>query len=590
MRTLFLPIVAVSIFLGIAPARAEDTALVSAKALHQFFDDEWERYLRESPLDASALGDTRYNDRWPDLTLEGIAKRHDEDVAAQKRLAQIDRERLSTADQLSYDLFKRDLDERIEGYRFHAFLMPLDQQGGIQSAADTLQRSVRMTRAKDYEDYIARLEAFGRYADQVVGLLKQGVKEERVQPRILMERIPRQIEQQIVEKPEDSSFFAPFRQLPADLPEDTRNWLKERASMAIRAVVVPAYRRLLKYFNDDYLPACRGSIAASKLPDGKELYAFLVRSHTTTKLTPEQIHEIGLKEVARIRGEMDVVIKQAGFKGSFAEFVHFLRTDPQFYYKTPEELFNAYAALSKRIDPGLVALFGKLPRLPYGVKAIPDDIAPDVTTAYYYQGSLEGGRAGTYYVNLYKPETRPKYEMEALSVHEAVPGHHLQIALAQELTDVPSFRRHALFFTAFVEGWGLYSESLGGELGLYKDPYSKFGQLTYEMWRAVRLVIDTGMHSKGWSREQAIDYFKENAAKTEHDIVNEVDRYIAWPGQALAYKIGELKIKELRARAKAKLGERFNVRTFHDVILGDGPVPLDVLESTVDAWIAQQVK
>ncbi len=573
--------------MGATAGAAEDNA---GAALHRLFDAQWERYLRENPLDASALGDTRYNDRWPDESLEAYAKRYRANVDAARELEAIDRDQLSTADRLNYDLFKRSLDDSIEADQFHPYLMPIDQQGGIQSAADTVTRAVRMRSAQDFEAYVARLEAFGRYTDQTIALLAQGVKEGRVQPRVLMERLPRQIEQQIVDKPEDSPFYAPLRELPADIPADTRAWLTERATMAIRAVVVPAYRRLLKYFVDDYLPASRSAIAASSLPDGKDFYAFRVRYFTTTKLTPDQIHDIGLKEVARIRGEMDAIIKQLGFQGSFADFVRFLRTDPQFYYKSPDELFTAYSALAKRIDPQLVPLFGKLPRLPYGVKAIPDDVAPDVTTAYYFQGSQEGGRAGTYYVNLYKPETRPKYEMEALSLHESVPGHHLQIALAQELPQVPNFRRHLLGFTAFVEGWGLYAESLGDEMGMYKDPYSKFGQLTYEMWRAVRLVVDTGMHAKGWSRSQAIDYFKENAAKTELDIVNEVDRYIAWPGQALAYKIGELKIKELRARAKDKLGTRFDVRAFHDVVLGSGAVPLDILERNVDLWIAQQIK
>ena len=338
-------------------------------------------------------------------------------------------------------------------------------------------------------------------------------------------------------------------------------------------------------FEKDYLPRSFDKVGAWQLPNGQKLYAFRARSFITTKLTPKEIHQIGLTEVARIRREMKRVIAQVKFKGTFREFLDDLRSNPRFFYKNPNDLLQAYKDVGPKVASQLNKLFNRLPRVPYDVQAIPPHIAPDTTTAYYRPPSADGRRPGTYFVNLYRPEVRPKYEIEALSLHEAVPGHHLQIALAMELENLPSFRRFG-GYTAFVEGWGLYSESLGKELGLYRDPYSEFGRLTYEMWRAVRLVVDTGMHSFQWTRQQSIDYFKENTAKTEVDIINEVDRYIAWPGQALAYKIGELKIKELRARAEKSLGKRFDIRDFHDIVLGSGAVTLDVLEANIDAWIA----
>jgi prolyl oligopeptidase len=402
-----------------------------------------------------------------------------------------------------------------------------------------------------------------------------------------MQRIPAQIAVQIVEFPADSPFFKPFAALPDSFAPGDRERLRAEATDVIEKTVLPAYRKLDKYFNKKYLPAARASIGLSGLPNGNAWYEHQARSFTTTRMTPDEIHRIGLDEVKRIRDEMQTVIAEVEFDGTFQEFLTYLRTDPQFYFDNPEDLYQEYLATSKRLDPELVKLFGKLPRMPYGVKPIPDSIAPDTTTAYYNRPAADGSRAGTYYVNLYKPEVRPKYEIEVLSVHEAVPGHHLQLSLQQELGDMPMFRRFQ-GFTAFVEGWGLYSERLGYDMGLYQDPYSRFGQLTYDMWRAVRLVVDTGMHYKGWTRQQAIDFFKDNAAKTEHDIVNEIDRYIAWPGQALAYKIGQLKILQLRGRAERQLGEDFDIRAFHDELLGAGALPLDLLEQRMDKWLATQ--
>jgi prolyl oligopeptidase len=372
--------------------------------------------------------------------------------------------------------------------------------------------------------------------------------------------------------------------MSAEIPASDAERLKRQAQAAIREQVVPAYRKFLGFFDREYFPACLDDIGALRLPNGQEFYAHLARKHTTTSLTPNEIHDIGQSEVRRIRSEMEKIREKVAFQGTLAEFFEHLRTAPQYRYTDANDLLTAYQAFSKRVDPLLPPLFRKLPRIPYGVEAIPEHMAPDTTTAYYRPPAADGTRAGTYFVNLYKPEKRPKYEIAALSLHEAVPGHHLQIALATELENVPEFRKHT-HFTAYIEGWALYAESLGDEMHLYDDPYSKMGQLTYEMWRAIRLVVDTGMHSKGWSRDQAIQFFKDNSPKDELDITNEIDRYIAWPGQALAYKIGELKIKELRARAKTKLGARFDIREFHDVILREGALPLDVLEKNVDAWL-----
>jgi len=403
-----------------------------------------------------------------------------------------------------------------------------------------------------------------------------------------MQRIPEQIAAQLVDSAEASPFFKIFEELPGTFPAADQARLKATARSTITETVLPAYRKLARYFSEIYLPASRASIGLSGLPNGKVWYELKARSFTTTRMTPDEIHRLGLSEVKRLRDDMQVIIDDLDYAGSFQNFLVFLRTDPQFYFDNPDDLYESYLATSKRIDPELVSQFGKLPRMPYGVKPIPDSIAPDTTTAYYSRPAADGSRAGTYWVNLYKPEVRPKYEIEVLTVHEAMPGHHLQISLQQELGDMPNFRRYS-GFTAFVEGWGLYSESLGYDLGLYKDPYSEFGALTYEMWRAVRLVVDTGIHYKGWTRQQAIDFFKDNAAKTELDIINEIDRYISMPGQALAYKIGQLKIRALRQNAEIALGERFDIRAFHDELLGGGALPLDILQQRMDAWLEGQL-
>jgi prolyl oligopeptidase len=554
---------------------------------HALLDEAWEWQLRENPMMASGLGDRRYNDQWPDNSIAAIKRRQDETREFLRRAYAIDRTGLSEADQLNHELFRRSLQDRVDQFKFNGHLVPFYQRGGVQNIDSSTSR-LRFVTVKDYEDWIARLGKIDAVIEQTIDLADAGIDAGLVSPRILMERIPHQIAVQLVDDPEDSPFWKVFARMPDTIADEDQERLRAAARDTIRETVLPAYRELDEYFNETYLPASRDTIGLSEVPNGKEWYELRARQFTTTQLTPDEIHRIGLDEVARIRGEMQTIIDELDFAGSFQDFLTFLRTDPQFYYDDPEELYEAYLATSKRIDPELVKLFGKLPRMPYGVKPIPESIAPDTTTAYYSRPAADGSRAGIYWVNLYKPEVRPRYEIEVLSVHEAMPGHHLQLALQQELGDMPNFRRF-MGFTAFVEGWGLYSESLGPDLGLYKDPYSKFGALTYEMWRAVRLVVDTGMHYKGWTREQAIDFFKDNAAKTELDIINEIDRYIGWPGQALAYKIGQLKILQIRERAEVALGEDFDVRAFHDELLGAGALPLDLLEQRMDAWLDAQL-
>ena len=553
--------------------------------LHQLFAQQWDYTMREYPEFATSVGYPGQNARWTDYSLEAIARRKRELNDPLNALRTIDRAKLGPTDQLNYDLFRRNLTVALEESRFPGELMAITQLDGVQQDVPSTIAKMAAGSVADYEDILARLRAVPVLVNQTIVLLQRGLAAGITPPRITLRDVPSQAQDLVVDDPLTSPLLTAFMHVPAGVPAAERERLRAAAVAAYRDSVAPAFRKLRAFLRDTYLPGARTSTGMRDLPNGLAWYQVRARASTTTDLTPDQIHAMGLAEVKRIRGAMDSVIAASGFKGTFAEFVQFLRTDPRFYWTTPDDLIHASRELMKRIDPELTRLFGTLPRLPYGVSPIPSYSERSQTTAYYQPGSPLSHRAGTYFVNTYNLPARPKWEMEALSLHEAVPGHHLQIALAQELEGVPEFRRFG-GYTAFVEGWGLYSESLGVELGLFTDPYSKFGQLTYEMWRAIRLVIDTGIHTMGWSRQQAIDYFKANAAKTEHDITVEVDRYIVWPGQALAYKIGELKIKELRAYAATTLGSRFNVRAFHDQVLGAGAVPLDVLDARIHAWVA----
>lgn len=554
--------------------------------LAALLDESWQFDLAEDPLFASYAGEHRYDHLLPDATQAAIARRAARRREFLNRLERIERTSLPTSEQVNYDIFRRLLGDQLESNRFQSHLMPITNRSGFHIEFPELPRETPLTTAAEYERYIARLAAFGRYADEHIELLRAGVKAGLTLPSAVLAGYQAPIDAQLVADPRQSLLYAPLKNFPQTVAAADRGRLETAAQQAIADSVVPGYRRFLEFMKSEYVPAARGSIACTALPQGRERYQFLVRHFTTLDVTPQAVHQTGLDEVARIDAEMRSAIERAKFQGGFVEFVEMLRTDPRFYAQTPEQLLKEVSLVLKRMDGQLPTLFATLPRMPYGVREVPAYIAPQTTTAYYMGPSGDGRRAGYFYVNTYNLKTRPLYEIEALSLHEAVPGHHLQIARQQELDNLPPMRRFH-HWTAMVEGWGLYAERLGLEAGFYQDPYSDFGRLSYEMWRACRLVVDTCMHALGWSRQQAIDFMKEHTALTVHNITTEVDRYIAWPGQALAYKMGELKIRQLRAEAEQTLGAQFDVRQFHDTVLGAGSVPLDVLEANVRHYVQQ---
>lgn len=567
---------------------SNEKKLSDEQRLQRFYELSYDLTMLEYPGFATGLGDPRGQDRLTDLSGEGVTRRAQAERDSLDLIRSIDRAALPEREQVNYDLLLDSLDRNVRTQRFPTHYLQMNQMSGPQQDLASLLAMMPSASVEQLENQIARIQALPAYIDQSIDLMREGMEAGVTPPKITLRDVPQQIRNQLVDDASQSPLLKGFVEIPVTVDPLQAESLRKRAAAAYSQQVVPALERLLEFAESEYLPGARESIAARDLPDGKAWYRHNVALRTTTDLSPQQIHEIGLSEVKRIRGEMEVIIESTGFEGSFEEFLHFLRTDPQFYHSSAEDLMREYRDISKRADPELTRLFGILPRTPYGVIEVPDYAAKSTTTAYYQRGSLKAGRPGYYFANTYALETRPRWEMEALSLHEAVPGHHLQISIQQELEGLPWFRQNPSY-TAFVEGWGLYSESLGEEMGFYKDPYSKFGQLTYEMWRAIRLVVDTGMHYLGWSREQAIDFFKENAGKSEHDIVVEIDRYIVWPGQALAYKIGELKIKELRAHAEEALGDEFDIRAFHDEVLGKGAVPLSVLEANIRSWVEAQL-
>ena len=588
-----LRIAAAALLLATAPALALAKEPPANKALHALFDREFKNGLDEFPEQATFLGIDGYAHRLADLSPASVARRRARVGKVIAELERFDAGKLSTQDRISRDVMLVDLrlarDEialygdlpfgSVEGW------MPVSPMHGPQRRMSGLAKATAFRRASDYENFVKRLEAVPKALEQQVAAMRAGMKSGWVPPQAAMHRVPSMFDEFAGTDPAATPMWQPFTKFPAEMgAEEQRRWA-EAGRRVLQEKVHPAFASYRRFLATEYLPAASKSLAASSLPAGRAYYALRVREATTTTLTPDEIHSIGLKEVARINAEMLAVIARTGFKGTFPEFLNFINTDPRFFFKTPAERLAAYRDIAKRADAELPPLFATLPRTPYGIRAM-DSYEGD-NADHYSQGALDGSRAGYFDANVNNLQNRPSHEMEATLLHEAVPGHHLQIARALELGELPLFRR-AGGYTAYQEGWALYAESLGYEMGFYKDPYNHFGALSAEMLRACRLVIDTGLHAKGWSREQSIRYLADNSGVKEAFAIAEVDRYIVWPGQALGYKIGELRIKALRARARAALGERFDVRHFHNALLDDGPLPLTVLESRIDEWIASR--
>ncbi len=562
-----------------------DAGATPEARLSDLMDRVWDHELTESPLLATDVGDPRGQDRLAEMTLEAIERRVDTQRSFIQELEQIDPQALEPGARVDHELLRLRLERQIADYQFQTHLVPINNREGFHISFPELPRLMNPRTEADFENYIARLRDFGRYVDEHIELMRGGIEAGLTQPAIIMRDSVSQAEAHVVDDPSESLLVKNLAvENQRALDEAVWERLASEIEQAIEASVVPGYRRFTDFLRDEYLPECRGTVAASALPQGRDFYRDRVRRFTTLDVTPQELHETGLEEIARIRGEMEAIRDRVEFEGDLEAFIGQLRSAPEFYARTPDELMKEAALILKRADGRLPELFGRLPRIPYGLRQVPDYVAPQTTTAYYWPPATDGSRAGFYYLNTHDLSSRPLYQLEALSLHEAVPGHHLQLALQAELEDVHPIRRQSNF-TAFIEGWGLYSERLGKEIGFYQDPYQEFGRLSMEAWRACRLVVDTGMHSMGWTRSRAIAFMRENTALSEHNVVAEIDRYIGWPGQALAYKAGELTITRLRNDAERRLGQQFDVRAFHDRVLEAGAIPLPLLEQRVEAWI-----
>ncbi len=584
MYRLMIPILAALILGSAAPSApaAEDS-----ERFREIYEAEWRFRMREFPLFASDVGIGDYADRLAEVGEEAQARRHAYWRQVRKDLGSLSCERLSREECIDYRIFVRQMDDFIADYETRAYLIPFTSDWGFYMAWGRLPSETGFNRIEDYRNYLGRLRQLPRAMDEYITLMRRGVAIGMTQPRVILDGRDKPIRVQLVERPEDSPFYAPFRELPESVTAGEAPALRAAARQVIEGDVVPAYQRLFDFFQREYVPGARETLGATALPDGQRFYQAQIRRYATIDMSPQAIHEIGLAQVARIRGEMEAIIEEVGFEGEFADFLEFLRTDPRFYARTPKELLAHAAYYAKKIDGRLPMLFGHLPRQPYGVAPVPGELAPFYTGGRYVPAPLGSRRGGYYWVNTHALESRPLYVIPALTLHEGAPGHHLQGALALEQTGQPPFRRYD-YISAYGEGWGLYAEKLGIEMDIYETPYEHFGRLTYEMWRACRLVIDTGIHAMGWSRKRAQDYLASRTALSLHEVTTEIDRYISWPAQALSYKLGEYTLLDLRGGAEETLGEAFDIRDFHDFVLSLGSVPLDILGDEVRRWISEQ--
>lgn len=572
MRIFFLfPLLILAAYVQAQPPQTKDSVINSI--LKSISDFRTKETKRDSTLN-HPLGSNEEDD---------FLRRYRFFDSVNTALNKIDKNSLTAAGKINLELLKYDVEEDVSTYTYKSYLNPILSDAGFHTGLASMGSQV-LSSKKEFENYIQRLMDIPRFMDENIALMRKGLQLGICQPRSILDGYENTYEQHIVTDVEKSVFWKPFTKKPFAINEEDWKKLTTEGKQAVQQYAISGFRTLKTFFDKEYLPKTRTTIGASHFPNGLAFYQDRVHHYTTTDLTYEEIYQLGLKEVARIRKEMEEVLKEVKFKGTMKEFIAFLRTDPKFYATTPEQLLKEASFIAKKADGMLPLLFGKLPRQPYGVEPVPEHLAPTYTAGRYSGAPIASKRAGNYWVNTYDLKSRSLYNLEALTLHEAVPGHHLQIALTKEMTELPLFRRN-LYVNAFGEGWGLYSEFLGTEMGFYKDPYARFGRLTYEMWRACRLVLDVALHTKGWTRQQGVDYLAENTALSLHEVNTEINRYISWPGQALAYKMGELKIKEMRKRAEEKLKDKFDVREFHDLVLSQGSVTLKILEEIVDNWI-----